>query len=229
MTEVSIPTTILFILTTILTLWFFFRAIKSKKVLLGIVVWMGIVGLLGYFGFYRAEDTTPPRFVFLLGPALLFVIFIFITKRGKEYSRQLDLKWLTLLHTVRVPVEIVLFYVYLEGLIPIEMTFEGYNYDIISGLTAPLMYYLVFVKKRIGRKGLLIWNFICLGLLLNILTIAVLSAQTPFQAMAFEQPNIGVAYFPYVWLPAVIVPIVFYSHLASITQLLILKKRQNEF
>lgn len=129
------------------------------------------------------------------------------------------------MHTIRIPVEIVLFYIYTEGLIPVEMTFEGYNYDIISGLSAPVMYYLVFVTERIGKRGLLIWNIVCLGLLLNILTIAVLSANTPFQRMAFDQPNIGVAYFPFVWLPAVIVPVVFYSHLASISQLLILRKR----
>ena len=82
------------------------------------------------------------------------------------------------------------------------------------------MYYAVFVKRWIGKKGLLIWNFICLGLLINILIIAVLSAQTPIQQLAFDQPNIGVTYFPFVWLPAVIVPIVLYAHLVSIRILL---------
>ena len=220
MAEISILTTTLFILTTFLTLWFFYRAVKNKKVLWGILVWMAIVGLLGYSGFYRVNNTIPPRFIFLLGPGLLFVMLIFASKKGKKFANQLELKWLTLLHTIRIPVEIVLFYVFLEDFIPVEMTFEGYNYDIISGLSAPIIYYLFFVKKRIGKRGLLIWNFVCLGLLLNILTIATLSAQTPFQSMAFDQPNIGVAYFPFVWLPTVIVPIVFYSHLAGISQLL---------
>ena len=220
MAEISIYTTLLFILTSFLTLWFFYRAVKSKKVLLAILVWMAIVGILGFIGFYRVENAIPPRFIFLLGPGLLFVLILFTTKKGSKFANRSDLKWLILLHTIRVPVEIVLFYVYIEGLVPIEMTFEGYNYDIISGLTAPVIYYMVFVKNWIGEKGLLIWNFVCLGLLLNILTIAVLSAQTPFQAMAFDQPNIGVAYFPFVWLPAVIVPIVFYAHLAGIGQLL---------
>lgn len=225
MAEVSISTSVLFILTTFLTLWFFYRASKSINVLLGLLVWMIVVGVLGYTGFYRVEDATPPRFIFLLGPGLLFVILLFTTKKGREFTKRLKLKWLTILHTIRIPVEIVLFYIYTEGLIPVEMTFEGYNYDIISGLSAPVMYYLVFVTERIGKRGLLIWNIVCLGLLLNILTIAVLSANTPFQRMAFDQPNIGVAYFPFVWLPAVIVPVVFYSHLASISQLLILRKR----
>lgn len=138
----------------------------------------------------------------------------------------LDLKWLTWLHCIRVPVELVLYFVFLEGLVPESMTFEGYNFDILSGLTAPILYYLVFVKKKVGSMGLLLWNIICLGLLLNILTIAVLSAQTPIQKMAFDQPNIGVTYFPLVWLPTVIVPIVFLSHLASIGQILSLRKEK---
>ncbi len=225
MAELSVQTSVLFILTTILTLWFFYQATKSRKVLLGILLWAVIVGVLGFLGFYRVEDAVPPRFIFLLGPGLLFVILLFLNKKGRQFSDTLSLRTLTILHIVRIPVEIVLLFVFLEGFIPGIMTFEGYNYDIISGLTAPIIYYMVFVKKWVGRNGLLIWNFMCLGLLINILTIAVLSAQTPFQRLAFDQPNIGVTYFPFVWLPTVIVPIVFYSHLASIRQLLYLKKK----
>ncbi|NAY92302.1 hypothetical protein GTQ34_10260 [Muricauda sp. JGD-17] len=220
MAAVSITTTILFILTTFLTLWFFHKAGKNKGVLLGLLIWMIITGLLGIFGFYSVENAMPPRFIFLLGPGMLFVVFLLITKKGRSFVDMLDLKWLTLLHVVRVPVEIVLYYIFLEGLVPELMTFEGWNYDIISGLSAPIIFYLVFVQKWIGRNALLLWNFICLGLLLNILTIAVLSAQTPFQQLAFEQPNIGVAYFPFVWLPTLVVPLVLVSHLASIRQLL---------
>ncbi len=140
----------------------------------------------------------------------------------------INLKWLTLLHTIRIPVEIVLYYVYLGGLIPALMTFEGYNFDVVSGITAPIIYYLVFVKKVLDKKTLLIWNFLALILLINILTIAILSAQTPFQKLAFEQPNIGVTYFPFVWLPAVIVPIVLFSHLSSIRQLLKLQNKNGK-
>ena len=224
MAEISPHIAIGFILTTIITLYFFYKSVQSKKVILGIIVWMIIVGIFGFSGFYREVDKIPPRFVFLLGPGIVFVILFFLTQKSKPFSTMANLKWLTLLHIVRAPVEIVLYYVFLAGYIPDLMTFEGYNFDILSGLSAPLVYYLVFVKKSIGRIGLLVWNFICLGLLINILTIAVLSAQTPIQKLAFEQPNIGVTYFPLVWLPAVIVPIVLFSHLASIKQLLASKK-----
>ncbi|WP_282163023.1 hypothetical protein [Ulvibacterium marinum] len=225
MAEISIFIIIGFILTTIATIWLFFKASGNRRVILFILLWSSIVGILGLNGFYQKLDTVPPRFIFLLGPVLFFVLLLSMTKKGKRFMDNLDLKWLTLLHCIRVPVELVLYFVFLEGLVPELMTFEGYNFDILSGLTAPILYYLVFVKKKVGVNGLLLWNIICLGLLLNILTIAVLSAQTPIQKMAFDQPNIGVTYFPLVWLPTVIVPIVFLSHLASIGQILSLRKK----
>ncbi|WP_282080743.1 hypothetical protein [Aquimarina algiphila] len=213
-----------FVLTTVITLWSFFKASKNKKIIIGIILWMVVLSILGISGFYKNANAIPPRLLFLLGPGIFFVLIVFFTRKGRRFSDNLNLKWLTLLHTIRIPVEIILFYIFVEGLIPDLMTFEGLNFDILSGISAPIIYYLVFIKKWIGNKGLLIWNFICLGLLINILAIAVLSAQTPLQMMAFDQPNIGVTYFPFIWLPAVIVPIVLFSHLASIRQLLSSRK-----
>jgi hypothetical protein len=100
------------------------------------------------------------------------------------------------------------------------MTFEGMNFDILSGLTAPFVYYFGFIKKQLHTKFLIVWNILCLGLLINIVSIAILAAPTPFQKLALDQPNTAVLYFPFIWLPAIIVPLVLLSHLASLRQLL---------
>jgi hypothetical protein len=73
--------------------------------------------------------------------------------------------------------------------------------------------------------ALLAWNFLCLGLLINIVFTALLSAPFPFQRFAFDQPNIALAYFPFTWLPCWIVPLVLLSHLVSIRKLA--AKRKN--
>lgn len=212
---------IAFVAATIFTVGqFYYASAKSTPVLIGLAVWMLLQMVLSLTGFYRDSESMPPRFVLLIAPGIIFSVAMFLTKRGKTFIDSLDINKLTLLHAVRVPVEITLYFVSAAGLIPVLMTFEGKNYDIISGLTAPLIYYLVFVNGKASKTTLLIWNFICLGLLINVLTIAILSAQTPFQKLALDQPNIGVAYFPFVWLPTVIVPIVLFSHLVSIRQLL---------
>ena len=219
----NIPTfiSLLFAATTFFTVWMFYKASgKSKPVIIGILGWMLIQAIISLTGFYRISNSLPPRFVFLIGPGIIFSILLLMTKWGKEFIDKLDLKTLTLMHSIRIPVEITLFFVYSAGLIPVLMTFEGNNFDIISGLTAPIMFYLVFILKKLNRLALLIWNLLCMGLLINVLGIAILSAQTPFQKLAFDQPNIGVTFFPFIWLPCMVVPIVLIGHLSAIRQLL---------
>jgi hypothetical protein len=59
-----------------------------------------------------------------------------------------------------------------------------------------------------------------LALLVNIVLRAALSVPTPLQQFGLEQPNIAILYFPYVWLPGIVVPVVFAAHVASIRQLI---------
>ena len=215
----SFSTQAVFVVTTMATLYFLYMASKSWKLLVVIISWMVLTAILSLTGFYSDFEAFPPRFLFLLTPGVLAVIILTSTAKGRKFFRSWDVKWLTFLHVVRIPVEIVLFAVYTTGLIPEIMTFSGYNYDIISGISAPIIYYLVFVKKSLGYKALFIWNMVCLALLVNIVAIAVLSAPTPFQQLALDQPNVGVTYFPLVWLPAVVVPVVLLAHLVSVLKL----------
>ena len=100
------------------------------------------------------------------------------------------------------------------------MTFEGRNFDIVSGLTAPLVYYVGFVKTKLSKTFLLGWNFLCLALLINIVVNSILSVPTPFLQFAFDQPHVGILQFPFTLLPAVLVPLVLLAHIAAIRQLL---------
>lgn len=212
---------VLFAATTAVTIYLFYKATGNARLpLITIVGWMIVQGIIGNTGFYTVTDTLPPRFLLTIAPPVLFMIILFATKKGRVFIDGLQLKWLTLLHVIRIPIEIVLLFLFLEKTIPGIMTFEGRNPDILSGITAPLLYYFVFIKRTWGRNALLAWNFICLGLLVNIVTIAILSAPFPFQQLGLGQPNIAVLYFPYILLPAVVVPLVLFSHIAAIRRLL---------
>lgn len=218
---------ITFILTTFLTVGFFLFAIKqtvfdtvaAKTFVFLIGFWLILQAILSLGGFYLVTDVVPPRLM-LTGffPALSLILLYFIFAR-KSFIEPLPLKILTLLHIIRVPVEIVLYWLSEAKLVPELMTFEGRNFDILSGLTAPLIYWLAFRNGKINRRLLIIWNITALGLLVNIVTNAILSFPFPFQQFAFDQPNRAILYFPYIWLPTVVVPIVFFSHLISLWQL----------
>lgn len=203
-----------------LTLWFFYKASQSKLAVFVLLGWIALQGIVSESGFYTITDTVPPRFVFLVLPALMLVVYMMLSKPGKHFIDSLDTSWLTYLHVIRIPVEITLYFLFINKLVPELMTFEGTNFDILSGLTAPIIAYFGYTSKKLPKGILLGWNFLCLLLLLNIVVTAVLAAPFPFQQVAFEQPNVGVLYFPFSWLPGFVVPMVLFAHLVSIRQLL---------
>jgi hypothetical protein len=151
---------------------------------------------------------------------------LFVTKKGQRFIDSLPLKNITYLHVVRVPVEIVLLWLFLNHAVPQLMTFEGRNFDIIAGITAPVIAYYGLSKGKLNRQIILLWNWVCLALLANIVINALLSAPSPLQKFAFDQPNIAIINFPFSWLPTFIVPIVLFAHLTSIRQLT--KKRYTQ-
>jgi hypothetical protein len=212
---------IIFSLVTLITVLLFYKASNYSTITLYILTsWLLVQGIIGYSEFYTVTNVMPPRFVVLIAPPFLFIALLFLTTKGRIYLDSLDTNILTLLHTIRIPVEIILFWLFLADTIPQLMTFEGRNFDIIAGITAPIIYYFGYRKKLLNNTVLIIWNVVCSLLLLNIVINAVLSAPFPFQQFAFDQPNIAVLYFPFVWLPSCIVPLVFLSHFACIRNLL---------
>src|SRR5687768_11719082 len=208
-------------LSTLLTAYFLFRAAhQSTKTLIIICAWLAFQALMGLSGFYQVTDAIPPRFLLMVLPPVLFVVYLFLSPKGRAYIDSLDISMLTLLHVVRIPVEIVLFWLFINKSVPELMTFEGRNFDILSGVTAIIVYYFGFIKKQINKNVLLAWNFVCLGLLINIVVNAALSVPSPIQQFAFDQPNIGILYFPFNWLPSFIVPVVLLAHLGAIRHLM---------
>ena len=208
-----------FIVTCTLTIvLFYFSNGKPKKLTLLIVAWSVMQSVLAYIGFYQITDTIPPRFGLVLIPATFLIIYGLLPKQQRWFIEKRDTKISTYLHAVRLPVEIVLFGLFTHKMIPELMTFEGRNYDIVMGITAPIIGYL-FMKQIISKKTLLVWNVVGLILVLFILFNGILSSELPFQQFGFEQPNRGINYFPFVLLPATIVPIVIWTHLSDIIKL----------
>ena len=213
--------TIIFIATVLLTFFLFSKATDNNKtVAITSAGWLLLNAALALGGYYKNTSTTPPHFFLAIMPPLVVMVLVFTTRKGKQLVSDTDIRMLTLLSVVRIPVEIVLYWLFLNKAVPELMTFAGRNFDIISGLTSPVVYFLCFKGKVVrNKKILLVWNFISLLLLLNIVINAVFSAPFSFQQFAFDQPNIAVLYFPFVWLPCYIVMVVLFSHLVSIKKL----------
>ncbi len=201
-----------------LAVWLFSKAAHSSTpTLVLILVLTGIQSVLGLTGFYDNPDTLTARFPLLVMPSLVLAAALFFTHTGRRFIDSLDIAQLTLLHVFRVGVEIVLAWLYTYKAIPQAMTFEGRNFDILSGLSAPLVYYF---KRSLSRRVLIAWNIFCILLLLNVVVNAFLSLPARYANFGFEQPNLAVGSFPFLLLPAILVPLVFFSHAATLRQLM---------
>lgn len=217
----------IFILTVFLTVGIFLFAVRqtvfetfpAKLFSFLLAFWLILQAMIGIGGFYVKTDGMPPRLIsFGVLPALILIICYFLFAR-KNFIERLPLRILTLIHVIRIPVEIVLLWLFQQKLIPQIMTFEGRNFDILAGISAPLIAWLAFRNGKVNRTLLIVWNFLALGLLFNIVITAVLSFPFEFQQFGFDQPNRAVLYFPFNWLPTVVVPLVLFSHLISLWKL----------
>jgi hypothetical protein len=215
---------VVFLITVFVTVVLFIHLVRKAgddnpavRVLIYLTpLWMVLHGFNALAGYYAPEPTSIPLMM-LTGPlpAVLFLGAYLLLFREKVIA-YLPIKLLTIIHIVRIPVEFVLHSLYENGAVPAVMTYSGANFDILSGITAPIVYYFAFRNGQANRLLLGVWNILALGLVITIVTIAVLSFPAPFQQLAFDQPNLAVTYFPYVWLPTVIVPIVLFCHAASL-------------
>ena len=203
-------------LTAVTLVFLYFGSNRNIRIAFISVLWIVVISSIAALGFLENTNTIPPRFiVVVLGAVGMVVYFI---KRIQLHL--VDLKILTLLHVVRIPVEFGLYVLFLKGEVPKLMTFAGWNYDIFMGVIGGVVFlYLSFGKRKISPKLLIVWNIIGIVFLTIIVVLAFLSAPFPFQQLAFEQPNVAVAKFPFVLLPAYIVPIVYLSHILSIKKL----------
>ncbi len=218
--------TIVFLLTVLATVGFLLYALWTghrrrpltyvSAAVLG--VWMYLQMYLAEAGFYSTFDGKP-RFLLAVAPALLLIVSLFIFKKTRGFLSAISLPALTLLSVVRIPVEFVIDQWYHAGLVPQLMTFEGRNFDIVSGITAPIIFFLAFRGGKMNRPLLIGWNVVCLLLLVNIVVNAITSIPGPAQLQAFDRPNVAVLFYPFIWLPSLIVPAVLFTHLVSLWRL----------
>ncbi|MBB5060130.1 4-amino-4-deoxy-L-arabinose transferase-like glycosyltransferase [Granulicella aggregans] len=219
MNYLPLPIIVFFLGVTALALFLFGRAVRgSKSAILFSLVWMVLQSAIALSGFYLITNTIPPHFILAIAPPVILIAGLFLTEAGRRFVDRMDLKWCILVHAIRIFVEATLYWLLLYKQVPALMTFEAGNVDILAGLTVPFVWW-AFSNRRIGRRGLFIWNALCLLSVLNALARAMLSAPFRFQRFAFEQPTIAILHFPFVLLPAFIVPVVLLCHFAVFRKL----------
>ncbi|MCX6148573.1 MAG: hypothetical protein NTW25_15170 [Candidatus Kapabacteria bacterium] len=192
---------------------------KKIPVIFGtiLIMWLVTQSVLASSGFYLNDKGFPPRFVFAVLPPFLFILYLFFFK--KDFLKKLDLEQLNYIHTSRVVVEVVLLWLFQIHLVPQQMTFEGTNYDLMIGITAPYITYSFYANK-LSKRLYIVWNIAGVAMLLNVVIAGILSAPTAIQKFNLDQPNIGILMYPFIWLACFIVPLVFFIHFVTIWRII---------
>lgn len=181
-----------------------------------LIVWLFIVAVGSFYGFFLDYEARPPRLLIVFVINTLLIIIVFASGLSRRIIGRMSVTTLTYVHIIRVPVELVLWWLANEGKIDHQLTFEGSNFDILMGITAPFAAIFLVGSRSKSRFAAIAWNVIGIGMLANIVIMAIRATPYFYDPSQFADPNIAVFYFPLIWLPSFVVPAVLFSHLASL-------------
>ena len=189
--------------------------------LLIIFVWLVFTNIIAFSGLLDNFSAMPPKFLLIVIPPMLIIFLLIRSPQFHDLFDNMGSFWFVYAQSFRVLMEFILWLLYRNHIIPVQMTFEGMNFDILVGITAPFVAYYCFIKKTWSPKIALVWNIVGLLLLVNIVTVAILSTPYPFRCFMNEPVNTIVFHFPFVWLPAFVVPFALLLHLVSLRKLVL--------
>lgn len=186
-------------------------AAMARHAALAFAGWLAFTGWLAWSGTLDFGPLPPPVML-LVTVAIVLTTWLGLSRYGTLLVERAGLGFLLGFQVFRVLVEIALWLGHREGIVPVQMTWEGRNLDVLTGLTAPLVAYFAHAGK-LPRAAILAWNIAGLALLLNIVLVAILSMPTPLRVFMNEPANRFVATWPYVWLPVFLVQAAWLGHL----------------
>jgi hypothetical protein len=198
----------------VLGLWRRYAPASAGAATAAFLGWIALTGALAASGMLARFDVTPPPMALLILAVLALSIGVGCSRAGGTLARQVPLAVLVALQAFRLPLELVMHRAGEAGIMPPELSYSGYNFDILTGTGALLLGAAMLAGIAVPRAAIWTWNlwgFYCLA---AIVVIAVTTS--PMVRLFGDDPrhvNSWVVYLPYVWLPAVLVVIALTGHI----------------
>lgn len=167
------------------------------------VGWLGLTWLVAEAGLLARFERRPPPVVFMLVAVVLAAGWLGLGPVGRTLERGLPLWVVVASQSFRLPLEWLMHRAAAEGVMPVQMSYSGWNFDVLTGVSSIPVAWLL-ARRPGGRRLALVWNAAGSLLLANILIIAVISMPM-IAAFGAERLNTWVAHPPFVWLPTVMV------------------------
>ncbi len=190
-----------------------------RNFLIAFFGWFAFIYAWSRFGTFGNFELFPVNAlpVFII-PLITILVFSF-SKSVKEILAHIPQENIIKFQVFRFYVEVLLWALFASAMLPVQMTFEGRNFDVITGVTAMLVGWLI-TKNKFPKAAIILWNVMGLVLLINIVVIAILSMPTPLQYFMNEPDNTIVTQFPISLLPAFLVPLAYMLHILSLRKAL---------
>lgn len=195
----------------------------NRNFLIVVFGWFAFVYVWSRFGIFSNFEIFPFNALPMVIIPLIVILIFTVSKTTKEILAHIPQESLVKLQSFRFYVEVLLWALYASALLPIQMTFEGRNFDIITGVTAVLLTTRLgnfMLLDKLPKFMLILWNILGLALLVNIVGIAIFSMPSPLRYFMNEPANTIITEFPVSLLPALLVPLAYLLHILSIRKTL---------
>ena len=173
--------------------------------------WMALTWAAAMSGILQRWDRTPPPFLLVIVGMVAISLILAFGRVGTRIAQYIPLWTLVAIQGFRLPLELAMHALVARGIMPIQMSYSGRNFDIVTGATAIVV--ATLAKKGFGGRRLVAaWNVLGLALLVNVVSVAIASMPL-LRLFGDDRVVTFVTYPPFVWLPAVMVLAALAGHL----------------
>jgi hypothetical protein len=168
----------------------------------GAVAFLGYVAVLALSGALARFDLRPPPFLLWVLSTVAFALGVGLSPLGRRLAAGLPFAALVGFQAFRLPLELVMHRAADDGVMPSIMSYGGYNFDIVSGITAAILS-IFLLRGKVPRGVILAWNILGSVLLAVIVTVAFLASPL-VRAFGEDQINSWITQFPYAWMSVMV-------------------------
>jgi len=184
---------------------------------LGLISWFVYVYLISKSGIMQ-DFGLPPRFpILLILPAFTFIAIAMIRNKRSKIFEVIPTSWTVFYQSFRIIIESLFVATVAEGILHPEVTFQGYNYDIIFAITALIVGLGVYQFKWLSERIVLYWNYLGLGVIAVIIFLFTTTVYVPeLWGKSETWASVDLTTFPFTLVPAFLMPSAVMIHIFSI-------------
>ena len=202
-----------------------FRASRlSFRIATGLVIWFGAAALLGKGGLFAQTPLIAPNIIFAF--FFLFVILrrLYHSPVLRAIADAIPPYWMIAVHVWRIG-GIGFISLYYAGVLPAEFAFPSGIGDLVVGIAALPIAYILFLQKPFSHRLAIAWNYIGAADLLLAISLGILAYPEPFpplidgQILATNVSTGALAWYPLALVPLFAVPLSLLLHAFSLRAL----------